>query len=387
KVDVVDATEIRPGFVGVVRRLLRTREPDLFGADGSRRGYLSKVLQPGLYYLNTKEFEVLKSEVGIYQTSFRTRDNEHTQDTAITFPCKGGFSISLDCTIEWEVLPEHMPSIVREYGSRHEVDKKVIDVQAHAIARDKGFDYTAQDLLEGTTRQKFQEDFTQGLRTACAAKNVTIHSAFIRRIDIPDEYLKPIRDRQIAAETEITAKAKEVTAETENDVEREQRRIQQAVAKVEAETKQKVANIEQQVDNVQVRTDAELEKLQSDFTKRITTLDSERNQLLGQAKADAEKLVKTATSSLYQMKMDVFKNDGDAFLRYTLADNLNPNLVLRLFHSGSGTFWTNMGNKNMNFLMPIAPAGESKPKAAGVSTDNAAEKDLEPKARAQKGTE
>jgi len=220
QVDEVDAVEIKPGFVGVVRRRLRTNMPGLFGEDGVRRGYLPKALQPGLYYLNTKEYEVLKSEVGIFQTSFHAPVNKETdRDTSIAFPCKGGFDISMDCTVEWEVLPQHMPAIVAEYGTRHEVEKKVIDVQAHAIARDKGIDYSVQDLLEGSMREKFQDDFTKELTRVCEAKKVTIHSAFIRRIDIPDEYLKPIRDKQIAAETELTTKAKEATAQTENEVE------------------------------------------------------------------------------------------------------------------------------------------------------------------------
>jgi hypothetical protein len=52
------------------------------------------------------------------------------------------------------------------------------------------------------------------------------------------------------------------------------------------------------------------------------------------------------------MKMDVFGSDGQAYLRYALAQQLNPKLVLRLFHSGPGTLWTNLDNKNMNLLLP-----------------------------------
>ena len=112
-------------------------------------------------------------------------------------------------------------------ASRQAVERTVIDVQAHSIGRDKGIDYGVQDFLEGTKREKFQADFTQELIRVCREKNVTVHSAFIRNIVIPEAYLKPIRDKQIAAETEITNKAKEVTAESEADVEREQQMIPQ----------------------------------------------------------------------------------------------------------------------------------------------------------------
>jgi hypothetical protein len=359
EVELVDATEIKPGFVGVMRRLLGTPGKGLFAReDTDEQGYLPKVLQPGFYYINTKEFEVIKAEIGIVQTSFRAPAARDDKDTAITFTAKGGFSISIDCTVEWEVLAAHMPALVAEYGTWHEVEKKVIDVQAHAIGRDKGIDYGVQDFLEGSKREKFQEDFTQELTKVCKEKNVTVHSAFIRRIVIPEDYLKPIRDKQIALETQITTKAKELTAETENQVEREQRMIQQEMAKVEAETKKITGSVDQQVKNLVVLTEAEIERMKADYGKKIAALDAERTKLEGQAQAEATKLKETAKSSINQMKMEVFQNDAAAFLRYTLAEQLNPNMVLRLFHSGTGTFWTNMDNKNLNLMVPaqVAPA-------------------------------
>jgi hypothetical protein len=147
------------------------------------------VLQPGLYYLNTKEFDVTKCEVGIFQTTFRF-DPKPERSTAITFTSKGGFAISLDCTVEWEVLPEDMPELIAEYGSRQAVERNVIDIQAHGIGRDKGIDYGVQDFLEGATRERFQDSFTRELVEIAKANNVTVHSAFIRNIVIPEVYLK-----------------------------------------------------------------------------------------------------------------------------------------------------------------------------------------------------
>lgn len=75
-------------------------------------------------------------------------------------------------------------------------------------------------------------------------------------------------------------------------------------------------------------------------------------KLLGVAKADAKKLLETPKSSLHKMQMDVFANDAEAFLRYTMSQRLNSTLRLRLFQSGPGTFWTNIGDKSMNFVLP-----------------------------------
>jgi len=354
-VQIVDATEIPLGFVGVLRRLLGKDARGRFAERDDEKGILRKVLQPGLYYLNPKEFEVVKAEVGIFQTTFR-HDDDKAKDTAITFTSRGGFPISMDCTIEWEVLPEDMPSLVAEYGRSKDVESKVIDVQAHAIGRDKGIDYGVQELLEGRSREKLQTDFTNELIRVCREKSVTVRSAFIRRIDIPEPYLKPIRDKQIAHEMQLTNKAKEVTAQSEAEVERARRMIEQEVAKVEAETKLIVAGLDQEVQNITVKTEAEIEKLKAEYQARIAALEAQRKQVMGEAETQVTKLKETAKSSLYQMKMDVFQNDGNAFLRYTLAEQLNPKMVLRLFHSGPGTFWTNMDGKSFNLMVP-APTG------------------------------
>jgi hypothetical protein len=263
-----------------------------------------------------------------------------------------------------------MPSLIAEYGSRRAVERNVVEVQAHAIGRDKGINYGIQSFLEGSKREAFQEDFAKELTRVCKEKSVTVRSAFIRNIVIPEAYLKPIRDKQIAAETEITNKAKEATAKTAADVEREQQMVAQREAEVAAETKRLVAAIDRDVENMRTLTDAEIEKLKAEYENKIAAIDANRTKLIGETKAQVTKLQETARNGLYQMKMDVFKNDNEAFLRYTMADALNPKLVLRLFQSGPGTFWTNMDGKGpgINLLLPTgnptAPTSQPAAKPA-----------------------
>ncbi|MGE0535905.1 MAG: SPFH domain-containing protein [Pirellulales bacterium] len=360
-VELVDAVDIPAGFVGVLRRKLGEKSKGRFAESDAHQGIVPTVLEPGLYYLNTREYEVEKTKVGIFQTTFRY-DEDPAQNTAITFTCRGGFQISMDCTVEWEILPEDMPKLVAEYGARERIEQNVVDVQAHAIGRDKGIDYGVQDFLEGSKREKFQQQFTDELTRVCKVKNVTVHSAFIRNIVIPENYLQPIRDKQIAAETELTNKAKEATAQSEADVEREQQLIQQRVAEVEAETRRLVAELDRQVENLDTGVKAEIEKVMAEYGAQIAELDAQRTQLLGEAEANVVKLRETAENTLFPLTLEAFENDADAYLRYSLADQLNPNVQLRLFHSGPGTFWTNMGQEKLNFLMPVGGA-TADPKA------------------------
>ena len=378
KVTEVPATEIPVGFVGVQRRLVgRETDTALVEAQvaGSvaddRKGFLPTVLQPGLYYINPHEIDVMPTEVGIFQTTFSKGVAQSRPP--ITFTSRGGFPISIDCTVEWEILPEDMPRLVAEYGSRGRIEENVIDLQTHAIGRDKGSEYGILDLLEGSKRRKFQDDFTSELVRACAEKHVTIHSAFIRNIDIPETYLEQVRDKQLATQKTLTNKAKEATAKTTAQVAEAKQMVELEVKKVEAETKRLVALLDGQVVNLEATTEGNLEQMRAKNQAEVAKLDGERSRLTGEAEAAAQKLKETARSAVAKMKMDVFRGEGQSFLRYALSEELNPDLKLRLFQSGPGTFWTNMpGSEGMNLLLQpgTAPAPPRRPADAKPAADS-----------------
>jgi hypothetical protein len=351
-VEEVNAVEIKPGYVGVLRRLLGAENNERFADKEDVKGILREVLQPGLYYVNTKEYEVLEREIGIYQTSYHYETGKPS--TAIHFKTKDGFTIYMDCTVEWEVLPQNWPELVSDYPHLKAVEARVIDQHTQRIGPNRGANYGAEDFLEGALREKFQTDFTHELQEACKAQNVVVRSAFIRNIVIPEDFLKLRRNRQVAVESTRTSEAKKITAESDAEVKRAQSMIAQAEANVQAETERLVAGIDQEMKNVTSSTDTAVEKLKADYSERIAALDADRQKVTSGAEASVTKMKETARSNLYKLKLDVFRNDGDAYLRYTMAEQLNPKLQLRLFHAGPGTLWTNMGDKNLTLMMPAA---------------------------------
>ena len=356
KVEEVPAVRIDPGKVGVMRRLLGKDGTDRFAHDPEEKGILREVLQPGIYYLNTKEFEVISCEVGIYQTTYHY-DTVPQKNTAIAFPARDGNTISMDGTIEWEVKPTDWPDLVAAYVSLPVVERNVVDQHARKISRDRGFNYGAQDFLEGEKREKFQADFTSELKAACAENKVVVHSAFIRNMIIPDNFLEQKRMRQLSMETRLTSEALTETAQKEAEVAEAQRTIEQATAKVQAETERLVAGIDQETKNITVQVEADIEALKAKYGAQITALDAERTRLLGEAEAQVKTMTETAKANIYKMKMDLFQNDSQAYLRYAMAEKLNDRIVLRLYHSGPGTLWTNLGDKNMTLMLPTPGAG------------------------------
>lgn len=352
KVEEVKMTSIEPGFVGVMRRLLASKD----GKEGIVR---DRILQPGIYPINTKEFEVIPCDVGIYQTTYSYSKDGGAANTAITFPAKDGNSISLDCTIEWELRPEFWPDWLATFRALKNIERIVVDQHARKICRDRGLNYGAQDFLEGDKREKFQADFRTELDKACHKHNVLVRSAFIRNIIIPDNFLEQKRMERLAVETALTSEALTLTADSEALVAEAKQTIELEVQKVKAETEKMTAAIDRETQSITEVTKAELERMKDEFSAKIALVDAERKKALGEAEAEAKKLKDTAEASLFKMKMELFGRDADAYLRYTMARELNPNLRLRLFQSGPGTLWTNMGNKDVQFMLPL-PASDGK---------------------------
>jgi hypothetical protein len=356
EVKLADMVEVKAGHVGVLRRKLGADGPTEFAAKETEKGIVrDRVLQPGLYPVNTEEYEVIPCPVGIYQTTYHY-DTDASKNTALVFDARDSNRIQLDCTIEWELRPEFWPGWVAKFRELARIESAVVMLNVKNISRNKGQDYGAEDFLDGVKRERFQAEFTRGLREACGADHVVVSHAFIRNIIIPDAFLKPKRDEQLAREKAVTQKEQKRTAETQNEVVAAERTVAFEVAKVEARTAQLVAAVGREADNLKLLADAEVDKLKDEYAARKAILEAQQTELLGRAAADAAKAVNTAKSGLHKMQMDVFAGDPHAFLRYTLSQNLSQSLRLRLFQAGPGTFWTNLGDKSLNLMAPVPGA-------------------------------
>jgi hypothetical protein len=372
-VDQAEMSLIKPGYVGIKRRLLGKDGPTEFATDPTMKGIIrDEILQPGLYPINTKEYEIIPCEVGIYQTSYHYAENAQEKNTALTFQARDGYPISLDCTIEWEIKPEFWPVWLTKFRSRERIEKNVIDLHVNQICQIRGSKYEAEDFLKGAEREKFQADFRTELGKASRADNVIVRSAFIRNIIIPDRFLAVKRKEAIAVEQKVTSEALTMTAKSAAEVAEAKQMIAQREAEVQAETERMVAVVKRETQNVKDLVEADLEKMKAGYGAKIGELDTQRKLVLRQAEAEATKLKETAKGSLYKMKMEVFGREGDAFLRYTMAQQLNPKMQLRLFQSGPGTLWTNMGNKDVRFMLPLPAGGE---KASGRKAEEKADKE------------
>ncbi|MDR3078398.1 MAG: hypothetical protein LBV15_06515, partial [Planctomycetota bacterium] len=70
-VEIVDAVSIPVGFAGVVTNLSGVPAAEVGFAAAGEKGVRSDVLQPGIYYINPREFQVAAVEVGVNQVSLQ----------------------------------------------------------------------------------------------------------------------------------------------------------------------------------------------------------------------------------------------------------------------------------------------------------------------------
>lgn len=69
EIEVIDAISIPIGYVGVVTSLSGDRAPEGEFARGNQKGIREEILQPGLYYINPKQFKIDVLEIGVNQVS------------------------------------------------------------------------------------------------------------------------------------------------------------------------------------------------------------------------------------------------------------------------------------------------------------------------------
>ncbi len=76
QVDILDATSIQIGYVGVVSSQSGEQTPPGQFAGPNQKGTRKDILQPGLYYVNPKEFKVDVLEIGVNQISLLKHGGE-----------------------------------------------------------------------------------------------------------------------------------------------------------------------------------------------------------------------------------------------------------------------------------------------------------------------
>lgn len=332
EVEVVKAARVKPGVVGCVTALAGRNEPPDRLSRAGEQGVQERVLQPGLYYLNPREFRVDFVEIG-YQ---------HLELTGVSFPSKDSFTISLDVSVVYGLLPHEVPHIIKGYGNVQAVVDKIILPQVESICRIEGSKYSAMELIEGDTRERFQQAFTDLLQVQARGRHVDILIGLVRDINVPLEVREPIQKSKIAVEEQRMKEQQQLTQVVENELEEIKADVQKGVREVAAETEKMVAETratgERQVAGIDAQRQVEVAKLM----KEVALVEAERERTLGRAAAQVTELLKRAEADRFKQNVAAMGDNPAAYADYVFAQGLPADLRIDVRYAGEGTFWTDL---------------------------------------------
>jgi regulator of protease activity HflC (stomatin/prohibitin superfamily) len=332
------ATRIKPGFVGCVTHLTGLPAPDGQPAEPGQRGIQKQVLQPGIYYRNPNEWKIEEVWIGY---------NEITLEN-VTFPSKDGFTIQLDISVVWGLLPKDVPHIMSQYGNTEEVVRKIIRPQIESICRIEGSKYGAKDFIEGISREQFQRTFTETLVRETARRNIDVILGLVRDIHVPNELREPIQNSKIAVEEQLTKEEQRKTQIVMNELEELKAGVNKGVREVAAETEKMIAGIKATAERKVATTAADKDVAVAGIRKQVAQLAAERERILGRADADVIEMLQKAEADRFQKNVSAI-GDPEAYANYIFALKLPEDLKIHLRYAGPGTFWTDLppGSKTL----------------------------------------
>ena len=267
----------------------------------------------------------------------------------VEFPSRDGFEISLDMTVEFEFLPEHIAWIYQSYGDLPAVVDKIIMPQILSVSRLKGSAYRAKDFIVGEGRAKFQDDLTEALGKTIEEKRIVIHDALIRHVNVPMQILDPIQQASVAVEQDLTNKEKQNTARKQAELNTEQGLVEQRRRQVAQETEKLKAEIQADQEKQVAQLQAEATRQAAEIEKQTALVRADKTRTLGQAQAATITLVEGEKARGFELKAAAF-GDPAALTLWEFAQNLNPEVKVTILHAGPGTLWTDVEKATLGEL-------------------------------------
>lgn len=353
--------DVPTGYVGVVTNL--TDIPQL----NRKVGIQSNVLPPGIYLVNNYEQQIDIVEVGYRECTISVenevdRDGKLKVDDAgepliadtsagISFPSSDGFTINMDFTAIWGVMPAQAPHTILTFGNVEQVENKVVRPQVESICRNNGSKHNAVQLLVGTDREHFQAAIQAELDTVLRDKQLTLLYGLVRHIYIPRQIREPKQAAFVSDELTLTRQQEQESAKMEGNLREAERRVELESQRVKADTERKVAAKIAEGDKSVGEIMAETRRLVAAIAKETATLQAQATLTLGEAENKGKQLIEEAKAQRFQLAVDAF-GSGDAFNEWIFANGLPQSLDLKLIYAGEGTLWTDMKNMGIQATLP-----------------------------------
>ena len=361
--------EIPTGYVGVVTNL--SDNP----LTGAKAGISDNVLPPGIYPINGREQNIDIVEIGYRHNTIQVkvkRDQDGgvivdengepmiaDEDSGIQFPSSDGFSMHIDFTAIWGLMPKQAPHAIRTIGNVDAVEQKIVLPQIDSILRNNGSEYQAVQLLVGDDREKYQSASLREFHNVLDEKQITLLYGLVRHVYIPEQVRKPIQMSFIADELTLTRQQEQETAKEEADYREAEEQVTLASKTVEVETKKQVAGREAEGEREAETIRAETIRLVAEIDKETAALQAEAETVKGEATNKGKQMIEEATADRFRLAVEAF-GTPQAYNNWIFATGLPEDVKLQLLYAGQGTLWTDL--KNITPTLPLqAPQQTTSP--------------------------
>ena len=375
-IELHDPVTVPAGFKGVVTNLSGPMpdDPNVLLVPEGNRGVQETALHPGTYYVNPYVTRVNLVDC-------RSQRFNLAEEGDMGFPSKDGFWVRLDGVIEFRVKPDmasHVYVVYNDTANGEAIDEEIINKiilpNARSFCRLRGSSHSGREFIQGDTRAQFQKDFQEALAQTCDSQGVEVIQALITKIRPPEKIAQPVRERQIALQTEqqYGREIEQQVSEQELAVEKEMVsrkqaivEAEQAVVKVVTEAKraQEVAVIEA---NQRLKV-AEFElKAAEDQATAVTAR--------GKAAADVIRFDNEAEAAGWRKSVEAFSGEGNEFARWVFLKKIAPAFRSMMVNTADsplmdvfGDFGTEQGATVKT--VPTRTVSTAKPPVESVTED------------------
>jgi len=356
EVRMFDDVKIMPGNVGVVVNLTGNDiftgcNNDFGNQDGflvasDAKGIVKDVLKEGTHRLNPYIYNVISVNI-------QSQRHEFSGEDAISFLTMDGFSVSLEGTVEFNIIADQAPRLVHVIGDMEDILKKIILPSVHGFARIEGSKKVATDFIVGESRRVFQSDLEKFLQENCSKWGINVNSVLIRDIIVPQEIAEIIRNRELSQQEARKYTQEMQRARSEAALAREKMLAEQNQKKIAAETEKIAAVIQaqQKGQEAEIAAQSRLKVAEIDFS----TAEAEATAALNIAEAQRGVIAEQNARAVEVLTAQVAAfGSSDSYTKSLLYSKLMPNISSIMY---------NGANQDV-FGLPLWEPMKPKPKPA-----------------------
>jgi regulator of protease activity HflC (stomatin/prohibitin superfamily) len=203
--------------------------------------------------------------------------------------------------------------------------RKLILPRARGFSRIEGSKHPAINFIVGETRQQFQDNLEQHLRSNTRNWGVAIKSVLIRNIAAPDAIASIIRDREVSVQNARKFEQQIEQARSLAELTRQEMLARQNQEKVAAETSRIQAVIRAQQDLAVKLTAANQQLEVAKLENRAAAAQAEAILAGAQADRDVIALNNKAQADVLTAQVRAFKS-GMNLARYAFYQKLGPRI-------------------------------------------------------------